>query len=129
MFCYHQRCFHFRRGISREAVNAAGVIKGILSPFLFGMMAAEFRFLKKFKLLRVLFLRPEGNAEKDSTNGINIFCVKAWDYAGMCEVFDKAITSMRETRIPALFHVEEVTQPQGIPTSGSHERYKTPEPP
>jgi pyruvate/2-oxoglutarate/acetoin dehydrogenase E1 component len=29
--------------------------------------------------------------------------------------------------VPALFHVEEVTQPQGHSTSGSHERYKSPE--
>jgi pyruvate/2-oxoglutarate/acetoin dehydrogenase E1 component len=45
----------------------------------------------------------------------------------MCEVFESAIKRMRETHIPALFHVEEVTQPQGHSTSGSHERYKSPE--
>src|SRR4029079_9576126 len=28
---------------------------------------------------------------------------------------------------PAIFHVEELTQPQGHSTSGSHERYKSPE--
>jgi pyruvate/2-oxoglutarate/acetoin dehydrogenase E1 component len=33
----------------------------------------------------------------------------------------------RKEHIPALFHVEEVTQPQGHSTSGSHERYKTAE--
>jgi pyruvate/2-oxoglutarate/acetoin dehydrogenase E1 component len=31
------------------------------------------------------------------------------------------------THTPALFHIEEVTQPQGHSTSGSHERYKSPE--
>ena len=31
---------------------------------------------------------------------------------------------MRKTHTPALFHVEEITQPQGHSTSGSHERYK-----
>src|ERR1041385_9438845 len=45
----------------------------------------------------------------------------------MCEVFESAIRRMRETHIPALFHVEEMTQPQGHSTSGSHERYKPPE--
>jgi pyruvate/2-oxoglutarate/acetoin dehydrogenase E1 component len=45
----------------------------------------------------------------------------------MCEVFESAIQRMRETHVPALFHVEEVTQPQGHSTSGSHERYKSPE--
>jgi pyruvate/2-oxoglutarate/acetoin dehydrogenase E1 component len=45
----------------------------------------------------------------------------------MCEVFEAGIRKTRETHTPALFHVEEVTQPQGHSTSGSHERYKTPE--
>ncbi|HXB94024.1 MAG TPA: transketolase C-terminal domain-containing protein, partial [Puia sp.] len=53
--------------------------------------------------------------------------VKAWDYAGMCEVFESGIRAVRHTHTPALFHVEEVTQPQGHSTSGSHERYKSPE--
>ena len=58
---------------------------------------------------------------------MDIYRVKAWDYAGMCEVFEAGIQKIRETHMPALFHVEEVTQPQGHSTSGSHERYKTPE--
>ncbi len=37
------------------------------------------------------------------------------------------LEEMRETHIPALFHVEEITQPQGHSTSGSHERYKSQE--
>jgi pyruvate/2-oxoglutarate/acetoin dehydrogenase E1 component len=45
----------------------------------------------------------------------------------MCEVFEAAIQKIRDTHTPAVFHVEEVTQPQGHSTSGSHERYKTPE--
>ncbi|WP_407522075.1 thiamine pyrophosphate-dependent enzyme [Lacibacter sp. MH-610] len=61
----------------------------------------------------------------DGTNGMDIYKLKAWDYAGMCEVLETAIEKIRHTHIPALFHVEEVTQPQGHSTSGSHERYKT----
>jgi TPP-dependent pyruvate/acetoin dehydrogenase alpha subunit len=34
---------------------------------------------------------------------------------------------MRKTHRPSLFHIEEVTQPQGHSTSGSHERYKSTE--
>ena len=45
----------------------------------------------------------------------------------MCEVLEPAIQKIRETHIPAIFHVEEITQPQGHSTSGSHERYKTAE--
>ena len=56
-----------------------------------------------------------------------MFKVKGWDYAGMCEAFEEGIRLARETHTPALFHVEELTQPQGHSTSGSHERYKSPE--
>jgi pyruvate/2-oxoglutarate/acetoin dehydrogenase E1 component/TPP-dependent pyruvate/acetoin dehydrogenase alpha subunit len=69
----------------------------------------------------------KGFEKKEDTNGIEIYKVKAWDYAGMCEVFEAGIKKIRQTHTPALFHVEEVTQPQGHSTSGSHERYKTAE--
>ncbi|HSF45865.1 MAG TPA: transketolase C-terminal domain-containing protein, partial [Chitinophagaceae bacterium] len=69
----------------------------------------------------------KGFQKKDDTNGLNIYKVKAWDYAGMCEAFEEGIQKARDKHIPVLFHVEEVTQPQGHSTSGSHERYKTPE--
>jgi pyruvate/2-oxoglutarate/acetoin dehydrogenase E1 component len=53
--------------------------------------------------------------------------LKGWDYAGMCEVLEPAIQKIRDTHTPAIFHIEEITQPQGHSTSGSHERYKSPE--
>src|SRR6185437_8888863 len=59
--------------------------------------------------------------------GINIYTVKGWDYAGMVETFQRGIARCRETHIPAIFHVQEMTQPQGHSTSGSHERYKSKE--
>ena len=65
--------------------------------------------------------------KKEDSNGINIYNLKGWDYAGMCEVLEVAIKNIRETHTPALFHVEEITQPQGHSTSGSQERYKTSE--
>ncbi|MFM8759699.1 MAG: thiamine pyrophosphate-dependent enzyme, partial [Methylophilaceae bacterium] len=63
----------------------------------------------------------------EGTNGLDIYRLKAWDYAGMCEVLEQALQRVRDTHVPAVFHVEEVTQPQGHSTSGSHERYKSPE--
>ena len=45
----------------------------------------------------------------------------------MCEVLDPAIQKIRDTHTPAIFHIEEITQPQGHSTSGSHERYKSAE--
>ncbi|HRB24002.1 MAG TPA: transketolase C-terminal domain-containing protein, partial [Ferruginibacter sp.] len=68
-----------------------------------------------------------GMQKNPDTNGLDIYKLKGWDYAGMCEVLEAAIQKIRETHTPALFHVEEITQPQGHSTSGSHERYKTTE--
>lgn len=61
---------------------------------------------------------------KDS-NGIQIYKAKAWDYSGLVSCFSEGIEKMRKDHIPALFHIQEVTQPQGHSTSGSHERYKS----
>jgi 2-oxoisovalerate dehydrogenase E1 component len=57
-------------------------------------------------------------------NGIEIFKTKAWDYPHLCETYAKAVDIARTQHVPVLVHVEEVTQPQGHSTSGSHERYK-----
>ena len=58
---------------------------------------------------------------------MHIYNVKGWDYPSLIETYEKAVAHTRETHIPALIHVEEVTQPQGHSTSGSHERYKSKE--
>lgn len=59
--------------------------------------------------------------------GILIFKSKAWDYAHLVNLYHDGIAYVRSTHTPALFHIQEVTQPQGHSTSGSHERYKTAE--
>ncbi|MBR8535955.1 transketolase [Carboxylicivirga sediminis] len=63
---------------------------------------------------------------KDQT-GMLIYTAKGWDYAGLCQMYEEGIKRCREEHVPVLFHVEELTQPVGHSTSGSHERYKTPE--
>lgn len=63
----------------------------------------------------------------ENGNGIDIYVVNGWDYPSLIETFEKAIAKTRETHIPALIHVKEITQPQGHSTSGSHERYKSKE--
>ena len=68
-----------------------------------------------------------GFEKSRGTNGMLIYKVKGWDYAQLCEVFEEGITIARNEHIPVLFHVEELTQPQGHSTSGSHERYKSPD--
>ncbi len=63
--------------------------------------------------------------EKSGGTGILIYEVKGWDYPELCRVFEEGIRRCRSEHIPVLFHVTEVTQPQGHSTSGSHERYKS----
>lgn len=110
-----------------EAINAAGVLQVPLAIFVwddgYGISVPKQLQTTKGSISEAL----KGFQKKEGTNGLDIYRVKAWDYAGMCEVFEAGIKKIRETHIPALFHVEEVTQPQGHSTSGSHERYKSPE--
>jgi pyruvate/2-oxoglutarate/acetoin dehydrogenase E1 component/TPP-dependent pyruvate/acetoin dehydrogenase alpha subunit len=110
-----------------EIINAAGVMQIPLAIFVwddgFGISVPVKYQTTKGSISEVL----KGFQKKEGTNGIDIYKVKAWDYAGMCETFESAIHKIRVTHTPALFHVEEVTQPQGHSTSGSHERYKSPE--
>lgn len=110
-----------------EAMNAAGVLQVPLAVFVwddgYGISVPKKYQTVKGSISEAL----KGFQQKEGSGGIDIYRVKAWDYAGMCEVFERGIRKIRETHTPALFHVEEVTQPQGHSTSGSHERYKTPE--
>ena len=110
-----------------ETINAAGVLQVPLAVFVwddgYGISVPKKYQTTKSSVSEAL----KGIQKKEGTNGFNIYKVKGWDYAGMCEVFEEGIRLARETHTPVLFHVEEITQPQGHSTSGSHERYKSPE--
>jgi pyruvate/2-oxoglutarate/acetoin dehydrogenase E1 component/TPP-dependent pyruvate/acetoin dehydrogenase alpha subunit len=110
-----------------EIINAAGVLQVPLAIFVwddgYGISVPVKYQTTKGSISEAL----KGFQKKEGTNGIDIYKVKAWDYAGMCEILEAGLHKIRTTHTPALFHVEELTQPQGHSTSGSHERYKTPE--
>ncbi|MBS1914672.1 MAG: transketolase [Bacteroidetes bacterium] len=110
-----------------ETINAAGVLQVPLAIFVwddgYGISVPKKYQTTKGSISEVM----KGFQKKDGTNGIDIYKAKAWDYAGMCETFEAGILKIRMTHTPALFHIEDVTQPQGHSTSGSHERYKSPE--
>ncbi|ULQ56825.1 thiamine pyrophosphate-dependent enzyme [Flavihumibacter rivuli] len=110
-----------------EAVNAVGVLQVPLAIFVwddgYGISVPKKYQTTKGSISEVL----KGFQKKDGTNGLDIYKLKGWDYAGMIEVLEVAIQKIRDTHTPAIFHVEEITQPQGHSTSGSHERYKSPE--
>ncbi len=65
-------------------------------------------------------------AEKDKP-GIRLFTCHGWDYPALYEMYEEGIAICRKEQVPVVFHVTELTQPQGHSTSGSHERYKSPE--
>jgi pyruvate/2-oxoglutarate/acetoin dehydrogenase E1 component/TPP-dependent pyruvate/acetoin dehydrogenase alpha subunit len=110
-----------------ETVNAAGVLQVPLAIFVwddgYGISVPKKYQTTKGSISTAL----SGMQKTHGTNGIDIYKLKGWDYAGMCEVLEPALQKIRETHTPALFHVEEITQPQGHSTSGSHERYKSAE--
>jgi pyruvate/2-oxoglutarate/acetoin dehydrogenase E1 component/TPP-dependent pyruvate/acetoin dehydrogenase alpha subunit len=110
-----------------ETMNAAGVLQVPLVVFVwddgYGISVPKKYQTTKASISEAL----KGFQKEETTNGINIYKVKGWDYAGMCEAFEEGIRFARENHTPALFHVEELTQPQGHSTSGSHERYKSTE--
>ncbi|HEX2847592.1 MAG TPA: thiamine pyrophosphate-dependent enzyme [Chitinophagaceae bacterium] len=110
-----------------ETVNAAGVLQVPLAIFVwddgYGISVPKKYQTTKGSISEAL----SGFQKQEGTNGLQIYKVKGWDYAGMCETFDEGLRQARENHTPVLFHVEEITQPQGHSTSGSHERYKTQE--
>ena len=110
-----------------ETINAAGVLQVPLVIFVwddgYGISVPKEYQTTKGSISKAL----QGFEKEEGTNGFYIACVKGWDYMGMTEVFKEGIQLARETHTPVLFHVEELTQPQGHSTSGSHERYKSPE--
>lgn len=110
-----------------ETINAAGVLQVPLAVFVYddgyGISVPKKYQTTKGSVSEAL----RGFQKKEGTNGLEIYKVKGWDYAGLCETIENGLQKIRDTHTPAIFHIEELTQPQGHSTSGSHERYKSPE--
>jgi len=108
-----------------ETMNAAGVLQVPLAMSVWddgwGISVSKDFQTTKGSISTLL----EGFRKEEGTNGIRLYKTKAWDYAGLNRVYEEAIALCREEHVPCLIHVEEVTQPQGHSTSGSHERYKS----
>lgn len=108
-----------------ESINAACVLKIPLAFTVYddgyGISVPKKYQTTKENISEVL----EGFRLDDNGNGMYIFKAKAYDYVELCSVYEEGIKLVREKQIPALFHITDVTQPQGHSTSGSHERYKS----
>ena len=114
-------------GLFWETINAAGVLQVPMVMSVWddghGISVPKKYQTTKESISEVL----KGFQRENGSNGFEIFKVKAWNYAALMETYEKAVNIAREQHVPVLIHVEEVTQPQGHSTSGSHERYKSPE--
>ena len=114
-------------GLFWETINAAGVLQ---VPMLVSVWDDEHGISvhKKYQTTKESISEILKGFQRDNNNkGYEIFKSKGWDYSDLCETYEKAIKICREEHVPVLVHVEDVTQPQGHSTSGSHERYKSKE--
>jgi 2-oxoisovalerate dehydrogenase E1 component len=114
-------------GLFWETMNAAGVMQVplILSVWDDGYgISVE----KKFQTVKESISKAlDGFKRNKNEPGFEIFTVKGWDYEDLITVYGEAETIAREEHVPVLIHVDDVTQPLGHSTSGSHERYKSDE--
>lgn len=114
-------------GIFWEAMNAAGILQVPMAMSVwddgYGISVPRDLQTIKSSISEAL----SGFAADEKNKGFKIYKIKGWDYAELCRVYAEGIELCRKEHVPVLFHVVEVTQPQGHSTSGSHERYKSAE--
>ncbi|MCB0586675.1 MAG: transketolase [Phaeodactylibacter sp.] len=115
-------------GIFWETANAAAVMQVPLAISVwddgYGIsVPIEYQTAKSSISEAMAGMQPEEEGQR----GMDIYKAKAWDYPRLVKLYAEAIEKVRSSHTPALLHIQEVTQPQGHSTSGSHERYKTKE--
>ncbi len=112
-------------GMFFETINAAGVLQVPLLISVwddgYGISVPQEYHTTKASISKAL----SGLQRSANEKGFEIFTVKGWDYMALMDTYQKAEKICREEHVPVLIHVEELTQPQGHSTSGSHERYKS----
>lgn len=113
------------QGMFWETMNAAGVLQ---VPLLMSVWDDGFGISVpvSYQTTKGSISKALGGLQRNEDGlGIEIFKVKGWDYPALIETYRAAAALSREEHVPVLVHVEDLTQPQGHSTSGSHERYKT----
>ncbi len=118
-------------GLFWESLNAIGVLG---APALitiyddgYGISVPNEQQIIKTNISELLqgFQRDPERCGGYDNCGYDIYTVPGWDYPRLVQTYRKAEASVRDEHVPAIVHVNELTQPQGHSTSGSHERYKT----
>ena len=111
-------------GVFFETINAAGVLQ---VPMVISVWDDEYGISvhAKHQTTKENISEILKGFERDSKHeGYEILRVKGWDYVELINTYQKASQLSRTKHIPVLIHVDELSQPQGHSTSGSHERYK-----
>jgi len=111
-------------GVFWETLNAATVME---VPLVISVWDDGYGISvpKKYQTTKASISKAARGFEiNEDDDGIYIFTVKGWDYIDLQLTYEKAAHLARLRHKPVLVHVEELTQPQGHSTSGSHERYK-----
>ncbi len=114
-------------GLFFETINAAGVLQ---VPMVMSVWDDEYGISvhAKYQTTKENISEILKGFQRDEENkGYEILKVKGWDYPSLIETYQKAGEIARSEHVPVLIHVNELTQPQGHSTSGSHERYKSSE--
>lgn len=114
-------------GLFWETMNAAGVLQ---VPMLMSVWDDGYGISvpKRYQTTKESISEALAGFQRTAHKpGFEILHARGWDYAGLIDTYEKAEAICREQHVPVLVHVEEVSQPQGHSTSGSHERYKTKE--
>lgn len=110
-----------------ETINAAGVLQVPMALSVYddgyGISVPKKYQTTKGSISEIL----KGFEDEPGKPGILIFKGKGWDYPGLIKLYEEGIEICRRDHKPVIFHIEEVTQPLGHSTSGSHERYKSEE--
>ncbi|MCS6819502.1 MAG: thiamine pyrophosphate-dependent dehydrogenase E1 component subunit alpha, partial [Chitinophagales bacterium] len=110
-----------------ETVNAAAVLQVPLAVCVwddgYGISVEKKYQTVKENISQAL----AGFAANEQENGIDIYVCEGWNYPKLVQTFMEGTEQIRRLHRPALFHITELTQPQGHSTSGSHERYKSKE--
>ncbi len=110
-----------------ETINAAGVLQ---VPMVMSVWDDEYGIsvhakhqTTKENISEIL----KGFQRTKKLKGLEIFRANGWNYTELIDVYNRATKIARDEHVPVLIHVNELTQPQGHSTSGSHERYKSKE--
>lgn len=119
-------------GLFWESVNAIGVLQApaIISVLDDGYgisVPNQFQMVKENIHDVLEGFRRDDCLDPDCLRGFELLQVRGWDYPGLMTTYRRAEQTARQHHIPVLVHVTDLTQPLGHSTSGSHERYKSPE--